>query len=369
MDPITILFTGYAPVHFVCFRPLYERLVKLPEFEVFLSGGLRTKTETDVLYDERAMYDPFGITPARILSVEEIQERDFDLLFAANTNMIRPRRAGTRVQIFHGLSFRNKAIRKDNLQADFYFVVGPYMRRRFVEAGLFSEEDPRLLDIGFAKTDRLVNGELSRSALLERNGFDGSRPIILYAPTGLKHNSLETMGEEVIQRLAGTGLYDLLIKLHDHPKNTKIDWRSRLAPLEDAHTRVARDADIIPQLFLADLLMTDASSVSSEYSLLDRPMIFLDVPKLLQKASEDKDSSFDIDTWGRRAGVIVKQPEDVVDAVADSLRDPERHADIRRRMAEDLFFSHGHATDRAISWIENKFLLSAEHLALQHGTH
>ena len=22
-----ILFTGYAPVHFLCFRPLYERLI------------------------------------------------------------------------------------------------------------------------------------------------------------------------------------------------------------------------------------------------------------------------------------------------------------------------------------------------------
>ncbi len=365
----TILFTGYAPVHFVCFRPLYERLVELPGVEVTLSGGLRTKTETDVFYDERAMYDPFDIPPARILSVEAIQERDFDLLFAANTKMIRPRKAGTRVQIFHGLSFRNKAIRKDNLEADFYFVVGPYMHRKFVEAGPFSEDDPRLLKIGFPKTDRLINGELSRSALLQQNGFNGTRPIILYAPTGLKHNSLTTMGEEVIQRLATTGCYDLLIKTHDHPKGTSIDWRSRLAPLEDAHTRVVRGLDVITQLFLADLLISDASSVSSEYSLLDRPMVFLDVPRLLEKASKDTDSGFDIDTWGRRAGVIVKQPEDVVDAVADSLREPERHADIRRRMAEDLFFGPGHATDRAMSWIEGKFLSSAEHVAVQHETH
>ena len=34
-----ILFTGYAPVHFVCFRPVYERLRRVPGVQVFVSGG------------------------------------------------------------------------------------------------------------------------------------------------------------------------------------------------------------------------------------------------------------------------------------------------------------------------------------------
>ena len=51
-------------------------------------------------------------------------------------------------------------------------------------------------------------------------------------------------------------------------------------------TKDIEENDVTPLLFLADLLMTDASSVSSEYSLLDRPMVFLDVPKLLAKVAE-----------------------------------------------------------------------------------
>ena len=67
----SVLFTGYAPVHFVCFRPLYERLMKSSEFDVFLSGGLRSESEGRVLHDTRAMYEPFGIPSQRILTVEE----------------------------------------------------------------------------------------------------------------------------------------------------------------------------------------------------------------------------------------------------------------------------------------------------------
>ena len=55
---ISVLFTGYAPVHFVCFRPIYERLVQLPGFRVFLSGGLRAKTDSGYLFDERGLYSP-----------------------------------------------------------------------------------------------------------------------------------------------------------------------------------------------------------------------------------------------------------------------------------------------------------------------
>ena len=348
----TVLFTGYAHVHFECFRPLYKRLVEAG-IEVFVSGGLRTRTKTETIYDEHALYNRYGLPPDNILSVDEIHERDFDFLFGANTKILGPRMTGTKVQIFHGISFRNCAVRAENTEYDFYFIVGSYMHRKFIESGLFPPEDPRALKVGFMKTDRLQNGELDRQELLQQYGFDGKRPVLLYAPTGATHNSLETMGEEVIKRLSATGEYDLLIKLHDHPKDTSIDWTNRLALFEDAHTRIVRDFDVIPVLFLADMLITDASSVSNEYSLLDRPIVFLDVPELIEKAKCKNGSMVDLDTWGRRCGVVVKQAEDVERAVENSLSNPEQFSDIRRTMASDLFYNPGCATEKALHWFNS----------------
>lgn len=347
---LLILFTGHAPIHFLCFRPLYERLVDLPGVQMFLSGGLKIETETGVEYNAEAMYRPFGLPKEKILSVPEIRERDFEVFFTANTNPILPQSVGTSIQIFHGLSFRNRAIRPKNRGRDFYFMMGPYMHRRFREAGLLEEDDDRAVPIGFMKTDRLLNGELSRSQLLERYGFDGSRPVLLYAPTGEKHNSLEIMGEEVIDRLTRSDNYDLLIKPHDHPKK-EIDWSARLNRFEGNHCRVAREFDVIPLLSLADLLISDASSVSSEYSLLDRPMIFLDVPKLIEKARLKPNSMVDLETWGRKCGLVVKKPGDIEEAVERSLQSPRWQSEMRRAMAKDLFYNPGRATDMAISWL------------------
>jgi hypothetical protein len=345
----TVLFTGYAPVHFVCFHPLYEQLIRDPRFEVFVSGGLRAKNETEVSYDARGLYEPLGVPPQRILSVEEVQRRDFDLLFGANTKPICPQRAGVKIQIFHGISFRNVAIREEILAWDYFFLVGPYMRRRFVESKLLLENDPRGLSTGFPKTDRLLDGTLDRAEVLSRNGFDGARPLALYAPTGQKHNSLETVGEEMLGHLARHGGFDVLVKLHDHPREG-IDWRARLAPLEGPRVRMTGEADVIPLLFAADLLITDASSVSSEYSLLDRPMVFLDVPKLISR-SQQKNASLDLQTWGRRCGVLVEKAEEIVPAVESSLRDRGKFSSLRREMAADLFYHPGRATETALQHV------------------
>jgi len=348
----SVLFTGYAPVHFVCFQPLYERLLRSSEFDVFVSGGLRSDGDDGVRHDARALYEQFGLPPERVLTVEEIETRDFDVLFAANTKLIEPRSAGTRVQIFHGVSFRNKSVRDENMGCDHYFVIGPYMHRKFVEGGLLAPDDARAVRVGFMKTDPLRAERHDRGKLLRRAGLDGSRPILLYAPTGQRHNSLETMGEAVIRHLAVTGRYDILVKLHDHPKDTAIDWPARLAPFEDEHTRVTRERDIVPLMLVADLLISDASSVTSEFALLDRPMVFLDVPLLLEKAT--RSGALDIETWGRRAGVVVRSPEKIVATVEKALADPAALSDVRRAMADDLFYNPGRATDVAMDWLQSR---------------
>ena len=125
--PLSVVFSGYAPVHFLCFRPLYQRLRHDPRFEIRLSGGLKRVTEEAKVYDTPGLYDRFDVDPAHVLPVPAIKERDFDVLFSAHTKLIRPRSVGTTVQIFHGVSFRNRAIRPANMKCDHYFLVGPYM--------------------------------------------------------------------------------------------------------------------------------------------------------------------------------------------------------------------------------------------------
>jgi hypothetical protein len=345
-----ILFSGYAPVHFVCFRPLYERLRRLKGVEVFLSGGRDGDPETGArAMTASELYASFRLPANRILKLDQIKTRSFDLVFCAHVSGYFPKEDKERIQLFHGVSFRNMAVRRDVLVYDRLFLVGPYMRRLFTEQQLLRESDPRLVDIGFPKLDRLVDGTLSRRAILNRLGLSGRRPVVLYAPTGQKDNSLEHTGEAMLERLKASGKYDILIKLHDHPRDRVTDWPRRMKPLLDGHTKLVTDYDVVPYLFVADLLISDASSVSNEYALLNRPMVFLDVPQLLA-GMQRKGVALDLDTWGRKGGVTTKWPDEAVDAVAWSLAHPRHGAAVRRAMANDLFYNPGRATEAALKW-------------------
>lgn len=347
-----ILFAGYAPVHFICFRPLYQRLRRMKGVEVVLSGG-REPDGTRPPLTAAELYAPFRPPKGQVLELAEIRRQRFDVTFAAHVSGFFPKEDRTRIQLFHGVSFRNMAVRRDVLVYDHLFVVGPYMRRLFTEQQLLRPTDPRLVNIGMPKLDRLVDGSLDRRTVLRRFGLSGRRPVLLYAPTGQKGNSLEHTGEEVLARLRRSGKYDLLIKLHDHPRNDAVEWGVRLKPLLDRHTKLVKDFDIVPSLFVADLLITDASSVSNEFSLLDRPMVFLDVPQLLEHMRK-KGVALDLDTWGRKGGSLVRWPDEAVDAVAWSLAHPRHGSRVRRAMARDLFYNPGRATEAAMQWLRQR---------------
>ena len=353
-----ILFTGYAPVHFVCFQSLYQRLRRLKGVEVFLSGGRDADpiTGTQAL-TAAELYAPFRIPANRILKLEQIKSQTFDLVFCAHVSGYFPKEEKERVQLFHGVSFRNMAVRRDVLIYDRLFLVGPYMRRLFTEQQLLRGSDSRLVNVGFPKLDRLVDGSLSRKAILSRLRLTGRRPVILYAPTGQKDNSLEHTGEAMLERLKATGKYDILIKLHDHPRDRATDWPRRLRPLLDGHTKLVNDYDVVPYLFAADLLISDASSVSNEYALLNRPMVFLDVPQLLA-SMEKKGVALDLDTWGRKGGVTTRWPDEAVEAVAWSLAHPHHGSAIRRSMSRDLFYNPGRATEAALKWTQERLGLA-----------
>ena len=105
----------------------------------------------------------------------------------------------------------------------------------------------------------------------------------------------------------------------------------------------------------ADLLITDASSVANEYTLLNRLIVYLDVPELI-RASREKGAMVDLDSWGRRGGLVVQRPGEVEPAVAASLAEPDRLSAIRSAIAQNLFYNPGCATQAVVAWFARRFL-------------
>jgi hypothetical protein len=350
-DKKQILFAGYAPVHFLCFLPVYQLLRDDPDLDIWFSGGFRSKDEDAVEYDLTGFYDGHAVPENRIISVTESRGRDFDVVICAHTSDdLFPRSVRSSVQIYHGVSFKNYAVREKALSFDYLCLPGPYHAKRYREQGLIREGGSQAFITGFAKNDVLVDGSLNRDSLLSDLGMNSARPTLLYAPTGDKYNSLETMGEKVIAAIAEADRWNLLIKLHDHPKRRKIDWSSVVAPYEGPAVRIVRDYDILPYLNAADLLISDASSVATEFTLLDRPIVLLDVPKLV-KGVLKRGGSADVTLYSRRLGPIVAKARHVVDTIEEELARPRRYSSMRQDVAQDVFYRPGTATQRTASVI------------------
>lgn len=355
-----ILFAGSAPIHFICAQPVYRKLAADPRVEFWLSGGFKEEEDETTSFRQEGFYDPFPVDRDRIIPMERARQEDFDVFIAASASKaVFPRSAARKVQLFHGMSFRNFSARDKYLKFDYICMAGRYLAEMYRRRDLIRPDGPLCVITGFAKDDPLVDGSLDRTATLRRIGVDPARPTILFAPTGSRGNAMETMGLDVVRAIRADGRWNLLLKLHDHPKDTSVDWSRELAALETDRVRLVREPDIVPFIHSADLVMTDASSVATEFTLLDRPIVFLDVPELLKEV-DGRGGLLDLDTYGRKIGVVVEKAAGVVAAVADSLAHPEREGPLRREVARTVFHDPGRATERVAGVVLHAAGLASE---------
>lgn len=337
-----ILFHAALPHHFVFFQSVYERLREDGRLDWYWSSnflGWRLK---------RHLFDLFPVKGKKISSFAA-GRRTYDLLLSPIYLKfdVAPR-ARQRVQIFHGVAISNCFLKPEINDYDRFFMIGPYMVRRFVAKGFLREDDSRIEMIGMPKLDRLVDGSLDPAAIKARLELDPALPVVLYAPSGT-HSSIESQGLEAIRRLRDRRVH-LLVKLHDKSldfRRTIGDWLGRVKKLQGGQVRILEDYDIVPYLAIADVLISDFSSAANEFLLRDRPILFLETPE----KHEINKERWDTEVWGHKVGMTVRTVAELEAALEDALAHPERQSDIRRQAAADIFYKPGTATERAVAKI------------------
>jgi CDP-glycerol glycerophosphotransferase len=145
---------------------------------------------------------------------------------------------------------------------------------------------------------------------------------------------------------------NFILKLHDHPHlpggTTRQDLLRHARKGLKEHGRLEDHSDVAPLLAAADLLVSDASSVAYEFAILNRPIVFIDVPELLARRAADEGSNMDIETHGRSVGRLVASAEELGAAIQDELKSPDAaFARSRRETAAHVFYDPGRAARRA----------------------
>ncbi len=208
---------------------------------------------------------------AHTSSILDLQFYQSDVIFVPG-NEVPYYLRGVKTQIFHGLAGEKKGHFRIRHYFDLYLTQGPYFTNRFNELkekhGNFEVVQtgwPKLDSYGLHKTVY----ESEKKELLKKYDTD---KIILYAPTFSPSLTSATALLEDIEHLARETGYLILVKFHDLMSMSLIDTYKSL---DKKHKNIVfvEEKNIIKFLLLADLLISDTSSVIYEFLLLNKPAI------------------------------------------------------------------------------------------------
>lgn len=354
--PRQVMFEAANPMLFNVFRPVYERLSADPRIAITLVpyGSEFRPGETFAAASGRDRV----VSPRRAAWMKPDVYINTDLW-----SMTWLRRRTRRVHMFHGVAGKyglDAPVELAGAVRTFDRILFPNRDRldRYVAAGLVDAGSGIAVLTGYPKVDCLVDGSLDRLAVSGRLGLDPRRPTVIYAPTWSEHSSLNAVGNDVITTLADGGL-NVIVKLHACsyiPRGSGgVDWRARLRPLAGrTNVAVVQDADASPYMAAADLMVTDHSTVGFEFMVLDRPVVVLHQPALIAHARINPEKVALLHSGAR----VVHESSRLLEAVEEELRRPERLSAVRRRLASDLFYNYGGATERATAVVYELLRLS-----------
>lgn len=260
--------------------------------------------------------------------------------------------------------------------SDYIFSCGPFYTKVLKD---FCDENfgglpphLKIREVGYPKSDKVIQGEWQREKVLTGIGLDPERKTLLYAPAFNEGASLREFGPQLVQILASIENCNVIIKLavdhfvaaNDQHINGGVNWFEALARFEAlSHVYLSRERLVDPYLAAADVLVTDVSSVSFEFMVLGKPVVFVDTPRFFSHALKKYFPHEETEKWrnrsevnaGREFGIVAETLKELPEAVRSALARGYRE-NFRDLMREKLLYNPGHAADVAADAIYDLLL-------------
>ncbi|WP_282043978.1 CDP-glycerol glycerophosphotransferase family protein [Winogradskyella flava] len=194
---------------------------------------------------------------------------------------------GLKVQVFHGLAGEKKGHFRIRHYFDLYLTQGPYFTRGF-DTFKAKYKNFEVIETGWPKLDIYGKDKLlyqaEKKKLLNEHK---ANTILLYAPTFSPSLTSAPHLIEEIKTLSSNSDYLILIKFHPLMDNKWIEAYKELAN-SYSNIKFQDEKNIIKFLLMADLMISDTSSVIYEFLLLDKPVItFKNISKKIHWEDSD----------------------------------------------------------------------------------
>jgi hypothetical protein len=356
-----IILYSEEPGHFQYFLPIIQSLKKKTDLIAYYIA-----TDSKISKNERRK---INIVKQKIFNLAITRYLVFaDMFISASVYGEGPETA-CKVNISHNLPVKVVTYPKKYIEKyDVHFLTGPLQRAQYetmFDLYKIDKNRVKLFNIGYPKLDALISDDYQRDEILKSLELAPDHPTVLYAPTWDPGASLRSFGKDLINVLVGLKNVNIVTKLHPVSYTNKKspnyefytggkDWKLELAIFNDYENFIHVTSDSINDLLLvADVMVTDISSVALEFITLDRPVIYIDCPlfntQTLHDLGQDSDIILNDSRYnaGRDTGLIVYNLDDLTDAVKSCLRNPQQNSEKRRALTEELLYNKGRGADES----------------------
>jgi CDP-glycerol glycerophosphotransferase len=269
-------------------------------------------------------------------------------------------KSGKWVDLWHGIGFKGgimKDFKNQINRFDLTCVSSEYFRDKYLENGAKSE----IIKItGYARTDRIINNKVNENEEKKKLGLKEERKIILYAPTWEDSPNLQRSIYpwnkprkflEKINLFCKKNNCYFIIRPHKLWSNKKEEEFIRKELISNKFNNIIyapfdlyQDVETI--LFISDVLITDWSSIASDFMLQNKPIIYLDVPAPFK--------GFTINP-SNRIDYLVKDDKEFFETLQKQIKKPElspkRKKVLKILYGENKKYADGKATQRCINEI------------------
>ncbi len=254
------------------------------------------------------------------------EDEGFDVIIVGDT-IREPARYGKTLLCFvnHGTGIKNILYRNLKRHAGtkyMIFVEGEYRVEKLRESGCLG--DSEVFKIGLPKLDYCFReGYYDREEVLARYGLDPAKKTVLFAPT-YKPTCMYEVKDHIFSE---TKDYNLIIKLHHY------SWMGKYAPHKQhkifekrvpqyGHSVLVpvEDYNIVPLMFAADTLISEASSTVFDFLALGKTGIIYDLEHDdLRHSDGEHILTTDNREFLKGAFVHIDRPEAIGEAVEQAL--------------------------------------------------
>lgn len=232
------------------------------------------------------------------------------------SNIVKKRKEQVYIQLWHGPG----ATKKEGFDMDGventgevmphaaewdYYIATDEVSKAYIKSAT-NIKIPRIL-LGSCRSDAILNADKEKYDIIRREmGVETGEKLVLYAPTFREKDFEREVIDLKIKELCKEEGVRVILRLHPEVKN-RMDIHAYDKSVIDGN----QYSDIVDLYHVADILITDYSSVSIEFALLNKPILYY----MYDLADYEIERGFYYNYLDNLAGPIIETEVELIQAV------------------------------------------------------